>query len=99
MNSDHDVSGFLFDQNLENAAFSGQVSTASAAPQPESPPQTIEEMYALFVRMRSDFNEVIKERDRTISDLTTKVATLEAEVKKKPTNTADSAKMMTDMKE
>ena len=86
----HNVSGLLHFQNLDNASFAGQ---------PGTPPQTIEEMYSLFLQMRSDFSTAIQERDVTIANLTSKVALLEGEVKAKLSSTADNTKIVTDMEE
>ena len=68
--------------SLSNAAFSAQSSHEVSLKQPETPPESIGEMYEMFLQMKSYFTKCIAEKDRTIASLTERVVSLEKSVKK-----------------
>ena len=59
-------------KDLTNAAFDNSSSSISNAIEDtveETPPTSVEDLYHLFTRMRSEFTLIIKEKDATIASL------------------------------
>lgn len=85
-------------ENFSNAAFANGTAS-NFADTPDAPPASVEDLYNLFVGMRSDFVNMIKEKDATIASLTARVASLEKIVKKNETIKTPDMKMLTEIKE
>ena len=89
--------------SLSNAAFPAQ-SHPAAAVEPETPPTSLDEMYQVFLQMKSHFNNIMAEKDKTIATLTKRVVSLEESAKKvaksTPPNGSSSVdeKVITEMK-
>ena len=95
---DLNASHLVADPQFCNAAFQSPVVI-----EPETPPTSLEEMYNMFVHMKSYFTHAIKEKDVMIAALSKRVTSLEETAKKtvKSTpkqNTPDSSQVITDMK-
>ena len=86
-------------ERLTNAAFSSDNAPGVENVLPEVPPTSVEDLYSLFVRMRSEFGSLIKQRDATIASLAAKVETLEKAVKKKESVKPQDEKILTEIKE
>ena len=96
---DLNASHLVVDPQFGNAAFPPPVIV-----EPEAPPTSLEEMYNMFVHMKSYFTHVVKEKDVMIAALSKRVTSLEETAKKtaKSTlpnqNTPDSSQVITEMK-
>ena len=91
------VSQFDADLQLSNAAFT----QGSDASEPDTPPTTLEEMFSIFLQMKSHFTKAVQERDVIIDALSKRVVTLEEAAKRAPkpsTNQGTADKVITDMK-
>ena len=89
-------------KDLTNAAFDNSSSSISNAIEDtveETPPTSVEDLYHLFTRMRSEFTLIIKEKDATIASLTARVETLEKSTKNKASVNTSDVNIMKEMKE
>ena len=65
---------------LENASFKTQEKDYVTIP--ETPPQSVNEMFAMLIQMKEDYNLQLKKRDEAIASLSLCVTELQEEVKK-----------------
>ena len=91
---DPNMSGIDTGLQLINAAFTNTAGILG----PDTAPSNLEEMYNMFVQMKSSFSIALQEKDAKIDALSKKVEALE-EAAKKTVNTKTPENVVTEMKE
>ena len=86
--------------DLTNASFANN-STVDAVEETvqETTPTSVEDLYDMFTQMRSEFKNIIREKDAVIASLTVRVESLEKSAKKKVGVNPPDVKLLTEMKE
>ena len=85
-------SGILPDIQLVNAAF--VIKESDYVKMPDSPPQSVDQLFALVYQMKEDFNLQLKKRDEAIASLSLCISELQEEIKKEVVKKTKKKKMM-----